>query len=161
MGWSYDDHTEFFTLPELIEKFSLERLNPAPAAINFTKLDHFNGLHIRALPTGELATRLRPFLEGAGLIVDLEILEKVAPIVQQRLTTLDDVVDMEVGNFVVWNGEEYLELDREGVLIMLRDIFENVEDAKLILQGKENVRRLFGKEGLERLQREEEEKCSR
>lgn len=94
MGWSYDDHTEFFTLPELIEKFSLERLNPAPAAINFTKLDHFNGLHIRALPTGELATRLRPFLEGAGLIVDLEILEKVAPIVQQRLTTLDDVVDM-------------------------------------------------------------------
>lgn len=94
MGWSYDDHTEFFTLPDLIEKFSLERLNPAPAAINFTKLDHFNGLHIRSLPTGELAMRLRPFLEAAGLVVDPKILEKVVPIVQQRLATLDDVVDM-------------------------------------------------------------------
>ena len=25
MGWSYDDHTEFFTLEDLIEKFNLER----------------------------------------------------------------------------------------------------------------------------------------
>ena len=49
MGWSYDDHTEFFTMDDLIEKFSLDKLNPSPAAINFTKLDHFNGLHIRAL----------------------------------------------------------------------------------------------------------------
>ena len=49
MGWSYDDHTEFFSMPDLIEKFSLDKLNPSPAAINFTKLDHFNGLHIRSL----------------------------------------------------------------------------------------------------------------
>jgi len=49
MGWSYDDHTEFFTLDDLVAKFSLDRCNPAPAAINFSKLDHFNGLHIRSL----------------------------------------------------------------------------------------------------------------
>ena len=49
MGWSYDDHTEFFNLPDLVEKFSLDRLNPFPAAITFTKLDHFNGLHMRSL----------------------------------------------------------------------------------------------------------------
>jgi glutamyl-tRNA synthetase len=42
MGWSYDDHTEFFLLDDLIEKFSLDKLNPSPAAINFTKFDHFN-----------------------------------------------------------------------------------------------------------------------
>ena len=55
MGWSYDDHTEFFNMDDLIEKFSLEKLNPSPAAINFTKLDHFNGLHIRALQVDDLA----------------------------------------------------------------------------------------------------------
>jgi len=55
MGWSYDDHTEFFTLKDLVDKFSLDHLNPAPAAINFTKLDYFNGLHIRSLPLTELA----------------------------------------------------------------------------------------------------------
>jgi glutamyl-tRNA synthetase len=94
MGWSYNDWEEFFTLPDLIQKFSLQRLNPSPAAINFSKLDHFNGLHIRALSFDELARRIRPFLELAGYNVDEDRLLKIAPIVQQRLTTLDDVVDM-------------------------------------------------------------------
>lgn len=94
MGWSYDDHTEFFTLPDLVEKFSLEHLNPSPAAINFTKLDHFNGLHIRSLSVADLAARLQPYLENAGYTVDREKLLKITPIVQERMATLDDVVDM-------------------------------------------------------------------
>ncbi len=49
MGWSFDDHTEFFSKDELIDKFSLERLNPSPAAINFQKFDYFNANHIRML----------------------------------------------------------------------------------------------------------------
>ena len=50
-------------MPDLVEKFSLERLNPSPAAINFTKLDHFNGLHIRSLHRAELARRVTPYFE--------------------------------------------------------------------------------------------------
>jgi glutamyl-tRNA synthetase len=94
MGWSYDDHTEFFTLDDLVEKFGLNRLNPSPAAINFSKLDHFNGLHIRVLSIDDLAARIRPYLEKAGYTVNEAKLLKIAPIVQERLTTLDDVVDM-------------------------------------------------------------------
>ncbi len=94
MGWSYDDHTEFFTLQDLVETFSLEKLNPAPAAINYTKFDYFNGLHIRALAVDELARRLKPFLTAAGLEVDDDLLLKVAPLVQVRLGGLDEVVDM-------------------------------------------------------------------
>jgi glutamyl-tRNA synthetase len=92
MGWSYDDHTEFFKLPDLIEKFSLEHLNPSPAAINFSKLDHFNGLHIRSLEPADLAGRIKPFLEAAGLSVDSDILLKIIPIIQERLVTLEDAV---------------------------------------------------------------------
>src|SRR5690554_5588235 len=66
MGWSYDDHTEIFTLPELVEKFSLDKLNPSPAAINFSKLDHFNGVHIRSLEQDDLARRVKPFFVEAG-----------------------------------------------------------------------------------------------
>ena len=47
MGWSYDDHTEIFSLPEMVEKFSLEKLNPSPAAINFTNFYYFYGYYIR------------------------------------------------------------------------------------------------------------------
>jgi glutamyl-tRNA synthetase len=93
MGWSYDDHTEFFTLSELVEKFSLDKLNPSPAAINFSKLAHFNGLHIRSIQAPDLAGRIKPFLENTGSKVDDEKLLEITPIIQQRLTTLDDSVD--------------------------------------------------------------------
>jgi glutamyl-tRNA synthetase len=97
MGWSYDDHTEFFTLADLVEKFNLEHLNPSPAAIDFTKFDHFNGVHIRALGHEDLARRVKPFLQKAGLTVEDERLLKVIPLIRERLVTLDDAVS--VGGF--------------------------------------------------------------
>ena len=90
MGWSYDDHTEFFTLDDLVEKFSIDRLNPAPAAINYSKLDHFNGLHIRNLSISDLSARLKPFFEKAGYIVDDDMLLKITPLIQVRMVTLED-----------------------------------------------------------------------
>lgn len=92
MGWSYDDHTEFFTLNDLIEKFSLQHLNPSPAAINFTKLDYFNGLHIRNLSRDDLAHRLAPYIVTAGYQLNEEILYQSIPILRERLVTLDDVI---------------------------------------------------------------------
>ena len=92
MGWSYDDHTEFFSMQDLIEKFSLEQLNPSPAAINFTKFDHFNGLHIRSLALDDLAGRIKPFFVAAGYAVDDAILLRIIPLIRERLTTLDDCI---------------------------------------------------------------------
>jgi len=94
MGWSYDDHTEFFTLPDLIDKFDLEKLTPSPAAINYSKLDHFNGLHLRALKTDDLALRLAPFFEKAGLEADHDRLRRIAPLIQERIRTLDEAVEI-------------------------------------------------------------------
>ena len=90
MGWSLDDHTEFFSLDDLVRDFSIQRLNPSPAAINFSKLDHFNGLHIRNLSQEDLAKRLKPFYEAAGYQVDEERLLKVVPLIQERMVTLED-----------------------------------------------------------------------
>jgi glutamyl-tRNA synthetase len=92
IGWSFDDHTEFFTMQDLIEKFSLEHLNPSPAAINFTKFDYFNGLHIRALTQDDLAHRLEPFIIKAGYQLDRRKLYEAIPIIQPRLVTLDDII---------------------------------------------------------------------
>ena len=94
MGWSYDDKTEFFTLEDLVEKFSLEKLNPSPAAINFSKLDHFNGLHIRNLSTEEFAQRIKPYFKREGLEIEEEILLEIAEIIQVRTKKLTEVVDM-------------------------------------------------------------------
>ena len=94
MGWSYDDHTEFFSLHDLVEKFSLDKLNPSPAAINYTKFDHFNGLHIRALPVTELARRMKPYFVAKGYHPDDATLLRIAPIVQERLQGMDDAPEL-------------------------------------------------------------------
>ena len=94
MGWSYDDHSEFFPMEDLIDKFSIEKLNPSPAAVNFSKLDHFNGLYIRNLSTEELAERLLPFFTKAGIDADLTEIKVLVPLIQERIRTLDEAVDM-------------------------------------------------------------------
>jgi len=90
MGWSYDDHTEFFTMKDLIDKFSIDKLNPSNTAVDFKKFDHFNGLHIRHLTTKELTKRMTPFFEMAGIKWDEEKLTKIAPLIQERMVTLDE-----------------------------------------------------------------------
>ncbi len=95
IGWSYDDKTEVFSMDELIEKFSIEKLNPAPAALNYSKLDHFNGIYIRELEVADLAARIKPFFEKAGFVVgDEEKLLKVASVLQVRLAKLTDAPAM-------------------------------------------------------------------
>ncbi len=94
MGWSFDDHTEFFSLQDLVEKFSLEKLNPSPAAINFSKLDHFNKEHIKKLSNKVLADKVYPFFVDKGLIPEKAKLEAIAPVINERLTTLDDAVEL-------------------------------------------------------------------
>jgi glutamyl-tRNA synthetase len=90
MGWSYDDRTEFFTMQDLIDKFSIEKLSPSNAAINFKKFDHFNGLHIRNLSIEDLTQRVIPYFEEEGFQVDKEKLVKIIPLIQERMVTIDE-----------------------------------------------------------------------
>lgn len=129
MGWSFDDHTEFFKLKDLVDKFSIHHLNPSPAAINFSKLDYFNGEHIRSLSIADLANRIRPYLESSGLKTDDGILMKVAPIVQVRLATLDEVVEM-AGFFF----RDEIEQDAGRLVIKNLDAPQTVKTARELIQ---------------------------
>jgi glutamyl-tRNA synthetase len=94
MGWSLDDRTEFFTLEDLIKNFSLEKLHPSPAAVDYKKLDHFNGNHIRNLSLDELTDRLLPFFVAEGLEANQVDLRKISPLLQERIRTLDEATKM-------------------------------------------------------------------
>jgi len=91
MGWGVAED-DIMTLDQMVERFDLEHLNPSPAAINFAKLDHFNGTHIRLLSTEDLAARMNPFLVPAGYEVDYDRLTRIVPLIRERLVTLDDCV---------------------------------------------------------------------
>ncbi|MCU0463854.1 MAG: glutamate--tRNA ligase [Anaerolineae bacterium] len=66
-----------------------------PEALAIEKLEWINGVYIREQITlDDLTARLKKPLEEAGLTVDEARLRKVAPIVQTRIRTLNDVVAM-------------------------------------------------------------------
>ena len=89
MGWGVAED-DVMTLDQMVERFSIDSLTPSPAAINFQKLDHFNGAHIRLLTTEDLSARIKPYFVAAGLEVDNETLLKITPLIRERLVTLDD-----------------------------------------------------------------------
>ncbi|MCC6259639.1 MAG: glutamate--tRNA ligase [Anaerolineales bacterium] len=89
MGWGVAED-DVLTLSQMIERFSIDSLTPSPAAVNFQKLDHFNATHIRRLTPEDLSARLKPYFTREGLKVNDDVLQKIIPLIRERLTTLDD-----------------------------------------------------------------------
>jgi glutamyl-tRNA synthetase len=67
LGWSPGNDQELFTRPALIKAFALEGISGGNAVFNPEKLDWFNQQHITRLAPDELAVRVKPWLEVAGL----------------------------------------------------------------------------------------------
>jgi glutamyl-tRNA synthetase len=90
VGWSLDDSHELFTPQELVQHFSLERVNSAPGVFDHQKLEHLNGLHIRRLSVEELAARIQGFLEerGSPLASQPDLVRAATPLVQEKIKTL-------------------------------------------------------------------------
>ncbi len=93
IGWSLDAETEIFSLERAIAHFDLAGVNPSPAAPPYSRLDWLNGMYIRALPAPELARRLQPVLEAAGLAADPFSLTAAVPLIQERIKTLNEAVE--------------------------------------------------------------------
>jgi len=68
LGWSLDDKTEIMSRAQMIENFSLERVNPAPASFDPTKLLAFQMQYMREVPLDEKVAGVLPYLERAGLV---------------------------------------------------------------------------------------------
>ncbi len=92
LGWNPGTEEEFFTLEELIEKFSLERVNKAGAVFDIQKLNWMNGVYIRKLPEDRLIKFLTPFLEKAGYDVsDTERTRKIILAVYKGIEKGEDI----------------------------------------------------------------------
>lgn len=91
LGWNPGDERELFTMEELIEAFSMERITKSNAVFDFARLDWFNGTYIRQMEVAELAQRVTPFLEDAGLPVpDEDYLRAAVALEQERVKKLSD-----------------------------------------------------------------------
>lgn len=93
VGWAYGDDREIFTVPEAIERFDLNRVNPAGSAFPAHKLDWINGVYIREMDVKELAQRIKPHIEQAGFSVNEEKLQGITPHIQERMKTLKEAAE--------------------------------------------------------------------
>ncbi len=107
LGWSHGDQ-EFFTVEELIEKFSLEHIGKSAGIFDPEKLLALNQEHMRAKPVPALARMLVPFLRGKGLAADAgQTLERVVETLLPRTKTLEEMA--EAGRFYFEETVQYEE----------------------------------------------------
>jgi glutamyl-tRNA synthetase len=92
LGWGPDDGVEVRPVSELVERYRLEDVNPAPAFFDQKKLSFVNAEHIRMLSTDDFLAAARPFLAHGQPSV--EALAALAPLVQERVRTLAEVEPM-------------------------------------------------------------------
>jgi glutamyl-tRNA synthetase len=67
LGWSPGNDQEIFSREALTKAFALEGISGGNAVFNVDKLDWFNQQHLMRLAPDELAVRVKPWLEAAGL----------------------------------------------------------------------------------------------
>ena len=73
LGWSPVGEQEIFSIKELIQEFSLDRVAKNPAVFDLDKLNHINAHYLKQKTTEELVTLAIPFLREAGYIKEGEL----------------------------------------------------------------------------------------
>ena len=99
MGWALDDHTELFNRKDLVKHFTLERVGKTGAIFDITKLSWMNGVYLREMSSDRFAETALPILEDKLPIdvprpLDRPYAERVLPLLQERIKTLEDLPEM-------------------------------------------------------------------
>ncbi len=96
LGWGAGEDATFLSTSQLIERFTLERVNRNPARFDEVKLRWLDGLHIRSLDVSELTDLLLEFLRAtdpAAAVAagaDRALLQGAVAISQEKIQTLAD-----------------------------------------------------------------------
>lgn len=91
LGWNDGTEQEIFTVDELIQKFSLDRVQHSGARFDEKRLEWMNGQHIRMLSLDDLYERTTPFWPASAQSADDTTKRQVLALVQDRLKTLKDL----------------------------------------------------------------------
>jgi glutamyl-tRNA synthetase len=94
LGWSIADDHDVFSPEELVAAFDIANVKSSPARFDAKKCEAINATHIRQLAPDDFARRLAEYVGAAGLLADPDVLAQAAPLVQERIQTLREGVDM-------------------------------------------------------------------
>ena len=140
LGWSPGDDVENITMEELVQLFTVERVNSSPARFDMKKLEAINGDKIRALTIDDFLSRALPFLLKDGVIQgsdeEIAIVKSALPIIQERIARMNEVTAMLKFLFVeevIFDSESETKVKEEPsqhVISQALSALENVNDWK-------------------------------
>ncbi len=93
LGWHSSGNKELFTLEELIEEFSLDRVSKSGAKFDPEKTKWFNQQYLRAKSDEELAQLALPIAQAQGINTDLPFLKKVIGLTKERAQFTAELLD--------------------------------------------------------------------
>jgi glutamyl-tRNA synthetase len=120
LGWAIAEDRDVFTLEEMVEAFDIRRVNPNPARFDLKKAEAINAAHMRMLSVEEMAERVTPYLQQAGVLSDpvtadeAALLARAMPLVHERINKLTEAAPM-LG-FLFTDEVDYDEADVAKVL---------------------------------------------
>lgn len=94
LGWNDGTEQEIFTIKELIEKFSLDRVQKSPARFDEQRLWWMNGMHIRKMSVDDLAKLCHDRWPDDAKDSAEDYKNTILPLVQERLKKLDELSDL-------------------------------------------------------------------
>ena len=94
LGWNPGTEQEIFSMQELIDSFSLERVSKSGARFQPDKAKWFNAQYMHHKSDAELAALFQPILRDHGIEVADEVAGRAAGIMKERATFITDLWDL-------------------------------------------------------------------
>ena len=91
LGWNPGNDQEVFSLGQLVELFSLERVSKSGARFDPERAKWFNHAHLMLAPEEVLTHWLGQCLKGKGIVATPEHLERAVGLVRERVNLLPDL----------------------------------------------------------------------
>ena len=138
LGWSLDDQTDLISRDELVRHFSIDRIGKSASIFRVEKLDWMDGHYIRQLTPEDLAQRLLDFWgrwrpPEIEELPDSETVQRLAPLIQERIKTLKDAAPL-----VAFFFKERVEYETEALVQKGMDVEgtkRGLEEASARLRG--------------------------
>lgn len=133
LGWNPGTDKELYTMQELIEDFSLERVGKSGAKFDADKTNWYNQQFLRQQSTAELAVELDPYLKDAGVSFTESQTQSYVELMKERAFFVSEMME---GKYLFTRPEQYDEKTirkkwKEGSAAIVNDLIElytNVED---------------------------------
>lgn len=100
LGWHSSDNQELYTMDELIEAFSLERVSKSGAKFDLDKAKWFNHKYLQLTDNTELAKQLVPLLEAKGLHPALDYIAQVVALMKEKVNFVQEIIDESMYFFI-------------------------------------------------------------